>query len=216
MHWLLYVPGQHSRAELFTGVGLGHLSDGASVASPVRGPDGGSGAIVSWDAASKPLYKPDEQSWSPACVDRDMPAGRYFVGLWNGKPPTPKECEKPHPVRGKAIKFGDGQFWTVPKAIDVPYTMVPRLSGGWDFAPLRQYASWLITVDEWRQRCDEAKPGDGFPFVEIAEFVLESLAINYRLTREVAGALELFRSGEGECLLDACLSIVALHREVNP
>ncbi len=212
MHWLAYVPGTDGLAD----VGLESLIDGSSSTFARRGPDGGAGTIFSWDVTVKAVHKPESQTWIPATADRHLPAGRYFVGIDNASKPTPRDCQRPHPIRGKAVKFGDGEFWTVPKAIEVPHTMVPTMAGGWGFAPLRQYAAWLLESDRWRVRCDEAQAGDGFVFTEIADFVLESLQVNYRLTREVVGALEMFRSGEGECLLEAVLAIVALHREANP
>lgn len=211
MHWLLYVPREGTLSELLPSIGLADLAEGASYTAARNGP-AGPGAIIGWDSKVPSSYRPKEQTWTPAVSHGGLDAGRYWVGTWNDRPPTPKECEKPHPVRGRAVTFGDGGHWTVPKAVEVPYTMM-AVADGWAFAPLRRYASWLLTVDLWRYRCDEATEGDGYAFGEIADFVLESLQINYRLTREVATVREMFRSGNGECLLTAALAIVALSRE---
>ena len=209
MHFLVYLPGEHAQpTQRLAEVGLGHLVDSAGCTSPIVGPDGQPGTMFRWCDTVPLAYRPKVQTWIPANQMGHLEPDRYYVGIWKEHPPTPKELLRTAPVRGKAITFGDGQEWTVPKAMEIPFTMKRGRDGQWRFHHLKRYESFLLSVDIWRDRVEAADEGDTFSFIDIADFIEEALNVNYRLTPEVVSHLEMFQSGDGENLLRALLAIV--------
>ena len=208
MHFLVYLPSEHANAaETLASVGLGHLSEGAQRAAPVKGPDG-EGTIYTWDLSVNPVYRPEQQEWVPAVQMGHMPAGRYQVGFSKQHPPTPRELMHPLPIDGRAVRFGDGQDWVLPKYLDIPYSIVRNEQGEWVYKALERYASFLLAVSVWHDRMSGECAGTPATDADLCDLVEQALSINYRLVPEVVNQLGLFRTGGSENLARAAAWIL--------
>lgn len=205
MHFLAFIPGESiDRATALASVGLGHLSENALFSlSPVSGPGGIRGFLVGWSQSVPLVFREDRQTWAPAVQDGGLEPGRYWIGTWNDSPIIPRDLEKPFPVTGRAVRFGDGNDWVIPRAMELPFTIYKGRDGQWAYAPLERYASLMLAVNVWKDRLDGDCVGTPMLDADLADLVLQALMVNYRLTPEIVNHCRLFTSGGGENLARA-------------
>lgn len=160
------------------------------------GPDGLSGSIAYYGSAS-PIrfgFQPTEQTWLPAVADRELSAGRYWIGFWNYGKITPGSLANRTQYRGKLTQLGDGQQWLIPDVKELPRTIVQTNDGLHLHLPesLRPFDT---ACDLWRQRIQQSIEAEqrgepiSFPYDEMFFHVVEALRLNYRVTTEVVGHL---------------------------
>lgn len=204
MHFQIFVPQKSDVAGTLIDVGLAHLAqdfDAKSSTGPAT--EAGhvdAGAVFAWrtPGAHRWGFEPDEQTWIAAAADpeRDLPAGRYYVGCWNASPPTPRDLSRRYQERGDFLKLGDGHDWLVPVAADLPRDLLLQDDGSLKFELQRQFYDYGVAVDAWSRRVEhlnsESTDGNPVSFEETFRFALQALSINYRITPEVAAHLRLF------------------------
>jgi len=190
----IFIPGSEVlTADQLAGVGLSDLITNAAVQKS-DGP-GGVGALVSWPVAGDAItgYKPGEQKWLPAVKSGELEAGRYWVGVWNNKPPTPKDLQRQYRYNGKPVRLNDGNEWLIPRATALPTEMILADSGEWKFEVQRQFHDFWIEAERWQQRLIENKnEGDSFSWADISAYIVQALKLNYMLTDELISELRIF------------------------
>lgn len=192
MHFLIYIPEGRDAADL-AHVGLSDLAQGAFARWMDRGtPDGGRGVMFGWavEGAMGPIkFMPEDQEWIPAAPFQGMPAGRYLVGFWKANPPTPGELRRPRFYGGHNVSLGDGNEWQVPDCLRLPHSYVVGDDGHWRLKVANGFEDIVREAKAWELQ--GSIPGVEFPVVAALEFVLKSLSLNHRLTREVVSHLQL-------------------------
>lgn len=185
MHYLIWIP----EGSTLEGVGLAdHAVQGEKMPSP--GPGKGQGVLITWRKNS-PLdfgYFPERQKWIPAAACDDLPMGRYWVGLWHGKSPTPRNLIRDYPYKGKVATLG-GHEWIIPAAHELPQIVKVADDGSIRFVVQRQFDQY------WRDSVEMARrieAGEDATWGDLLRFAVSALRINYRITTEVCSELELF------------------------
>jgi hypothetical protein len=193
-HFQIYLPGRrHLAPNDLAAVGLGGLErdgDRRPTSKFGPGPDGGRGLFVAWSPEGEaPAYWPQRQTWLPMKHDeqRDLPAGRCFMGFDDQSAVSPKDLERDSPCfeGGSVVVLDDGQTWTVPWLSWLLFRSRVNASDQHCRLALDAYAAL-----ELAQRAGEWDP------IFSASFALcgRLLALNYRLTTGVAHKLGLFDS----------------------
>jgi hypothetical protein len=98
-HYLLFLPDTkptdlEAAAKL---AGVYSIIGGHDVLPNVEGPGGNRGLMLGWLTPQNPLmhFAAGEQTWLPSIVKNDGGKPRYWVGIWNAKPPQENELRRP-------------------------------------------------------------------------------------------------------------------------
>lgn len=215
-HFQIYLPGQRGQnPQMLAAAGLPDLIAGAEYLDEAQGPDGRGGVIVAW---RKPTdhrmgFKPAEQLWLPAVPRGDLQAGRYQVGLWNDRPPTPADLQRPYATKGRFIRFGDGREWLMPEARKLPADMVRADDGSWQFVVQRNYHDFWLESLRWLQWWSSQPTS--FVYADVADFVERGLQVNYRLPTELISHLKLFNRDTITDPMFAVLGVLDLAEHVE-
>ncbi len=222
MHYLLFLPHKSAaNPQNLHDVGLGALlrpDDDQPVFTDLvgPGPEGLPGQIVTW-APARTSYLPDQQEWFPAVPDpvRNLPAGRYWIGINRAQPPTIADLERRTVVPGIAKILADGTFWPVPSVMNLPCRIGLCPQTG------RRLRTPKPEYDDWRQETELAfglvqrlLSGGELPadLDERFELAVRLMQLNYRLTREIAVRFGPLRSDEHELqIVYNALDLTALH-----
>lgn len=175
-------------------LGLRGLSDIApSVTDWPNGPDG-AGICVSWiPPASGPeqrpplQYQPDRQRWESAKKCGERPAGAFWIGIEQDRPPRPDDLAREKRFAGSDIVLEDGNSWRVAAVEQLPHLLGIDAAG--DVvetvrADYREFYEAANQVFTWLAN-DAIPHADGF------DFCCRALAVNYRLNRDVIDFLGL-------------------------
>jgi len=193
----IFIPGSEVlTADQLAGVGLGDLIANAAVQRS-DGPDG-VGALVSWPVPGDSVtgYKPHEQTWLPAVKSGEFEAGRYWVGIWNERPPVPKDLQRQYRYNGKPVELNDGNEWLIPRATDLPTDMILADDGTWKFEVQRQFHDFWIEAGVWQEKLTASdNENDTFLWTEISDYIVKALKLNYMLTDELISELRIFSQG---------------------
>lgn len=197
MHFQIYIPDtSKSDPALLEELGLADLREGAEFLPTAEGPGALArrGMIVAWRKPGKAQigYQPEKQTWFPAVRRDGFEEGRYWVGIWNQDPITPRDLERNYQQSGKFMTLGDDQEWLIPAAKELDATLRLADDGTWKYEIQRRYHRFWIAYGRWFEFFGTAGPETEFQFSEAAEFVLQGLQINYRLTPELVSELGLF------------------------
>ena len=151
-------------------------------------------------------YLPDEQTWTPAAPVNGLEAGRYWVGVWNDKPPLPIDLKRSKGIKGNPVTLGDGRDWSVPTLKQIPRAFARNSeTGEIEARPAAEYQSFAEYVDSWFQ---EAMGDDGYKtFEEYYELAVYLLRTNYRITEELIGQMGLLTTHNVQAVVSACLEL---------
>lgn len=126
--------------------------------------------------------------------------------------PTPNSLQRGH-IQGHLVKLGDGNEWRIPAArpgelrqgdLPIPFIVVDGLLRRCPVLAARNQA-WVERARVWERQFRAQQVTDSAQARAIA---LQVLAINYRLTPEVADFLNLFFGPDGD---DVVLTVCLLH-----
>lgn len=212
----IYLPGKRGAHEsMLRDAGAGWACDPSVVAMfadvSEGGPDGGGGVLVYFDPRGR--FAPNmlatidmaAQDWLPAAPDGELPAGRYWVGIWKQQKPTPDDLQRATLVDGAPLLLRDGREWVIPIADYLPRLMtINRQTGDEELRPLPDHLSFiertneifkLFISDEFHDRLK-----DDFRVVvpKGLTYAAEALAVNYRVGRDLVDMLGLI--GEFEAV----------------
>lgn len=208
MHYQLFLPRKTGQdPQHLVDVGLGDHVANVNWFEDRKGPTGQGGVFAAWPRTDAPDmgYFPKRQSWCPAVAQDGRPAGRYWIGFWNDAPPTPDDLKRPAQFDGYWLELGDGRRWVIPKAVLLPQDLTLAEDGTLVRAPQERFREFwkrseqwyrrmvLCNLDESTIRVDEALSQERLD-VEWWDYLLSALALNYRLTPEVASHLKLFNT----------------------
>lgn len=211
--------GQSSPLAALAGVGLAELAGGAAPQTHLteHGP-AGRGVFYWWPSGPKtgpdakfflPAYDPAAQLWraGPA-TEGESP--RWWFGWPHDDPPTPAQLLRPNAVPGAAATLADGQIWQLPTPTALPKIWGQDASGQWIGQARPEYAAYCEASGAMFARivaaslpAPEPLPDDPpaeapaeetagkLTIAEVLNFLVQSLAVNYRLNGALVGALGL-------------------------
>lgn len=202
-HYLVYIPAVHFEAAEKSGrhplehVGLSdHVPDAMGVRlTGATGPDHKGGQLYGWivpTAEHRLNYNAEQQEWLPAVPDPNTEAAaqRYWLGFWQDTPATPRDLIRSKTVPGNELALGESGRWIIPHPQQLPCTIALSSSGQWVPQVDERYAEYNSTVKTLRNSVVSGV--NEFENNRLFDFCLESLRVNYRMTREVAARLKLF------------------------
>ena len=190
MHYLIHIPGVRGPdPKHLERVGLADHIAGADFME-CAGPTG-PGVMCAWRSpdAMQFNYLPDQQYWLPAAASGDLAKGRYHVGIWKESPPTPVDLRRSYPYRGASTELGDGNSWVIPFAAKLPADAMLNDDGTWKFVLQQRFHTFWLEALEWARKASESEK---FFYSASVDFLTRALALNYRITPEVASRLRLF------------------------
>lgn len=186
MHYLIFIPHkQAANQQHLIDAGLGDLlrpDDESPLCGDLIGPGPGDlpGQIWSWGGAV-PAYLPDQQTWTA------VKKGQFFFGVSNNSPPEAKEMMRRRPVDGLTHVMGDGNSWIIPSVFRLPAVFDIDEAGELTKKPHPRFNAF---VDECNWALDNVLAGvvdlDQLDWKRGFQFVVMALAINYRVTWEIA------------------------------
>jgi hypothetical protein len=194
LHFQLFLPDRKGADPAhLDAVGLETLRDGA-IFLQCHGPGGRPGLLIAWTPAGHARigFRPDAQEWKPAVPRDGLGAARYWIGIDHSEPPSPSDLKRPYQSPGPRVRLGDDREWVLPRAQELPRDFVLADDGTSRFAVQRRYHDFYVESIRWRDFFAAAQPGDHYENVELCEFVLAGLSVNYRMTIELAHLLKLF------------------------
>lgn len=208
MHYLIFLPHcVAANPDNLHRAGLGALlrpDDDQPVYADLVGvgPEQLPGQIVTWSPA-RPTYEPDRQEWFPAVPDpvRQLPGGRYWIGIDRGQPPTIDDLSRRTLVPGTASLLIDGTLWPIPSVLNLPCRLglCPQ-TGRRLRTPKPEYDDWRHETELAYGLVQRLLTGGELPtdLDERFELAVRLMQLNYRLTREIAVRLGPLRSDEHE------------------
>lgn len=204
-HFSIYVPGaQGCTPEPLKKAGLAELlrpdDPGPDTVHCQLGPDGGTGVIYSWNLTGGDRARIDQLHW------KKNYDGRWWIGTEPDRPVQPKDIARRFQINGAHVTFADGFTWILPTISRFPATYGLDESGELIRAVREQYKSLhdaavsvvsdvlseFGTVEMIRDR--DPRLADHSIQVTIDQglrLITSALAINYRITFEVALLLGL-------------------------
>lgn len=189
MHFQIYIPGAADLAPELAKVGLGDFVANAEALRTAVGPDGKSGCVFAWwTKTSRQMgYRPADQKWTES-------NDGYWVGSWNESQSTPDELARTYQEPGTRITLGDGNQWLLPTIEKLPRDMILADDGTWRYEIQRRHHKLYLETLDWVRRFAPTQDGKSQVQVnmsELADFVVDTLRMNYRITREVASEMRL-------------------------
>lgn len=208
MHHLIFIPCKPDLNSSLIEVGLANHVDGASLTPIDSGPGGRSGCLVSWQGV-KPAYEPEQQEWIPAVPRDGFEKERYWVGINPSKPPEPRHLLRSRPLHGSALRFADGEHWTLPPVKQLPTSLVLNNEG--EFVPhvKVEYQAYVMEVLRQVAKIEDSLTGV-FEIRELTNLVHVGLSFNYRLPLELAARMGMFGTDE---VVDAFCAVAGLNRK---
>ena len=219
MHFLLHLPDCkpdqiESRCRQ---AGLLHLLGGHDVLPMHPGPRDSIGVMIGWPSPAAPLMNFDgaSQDWMPGIVRSDL-GPLYSVGTWKTKAPQENELRRHYTQAGALIELG-GQRWKLPTPETVDSRAVYADDGSMRWEVIRQY-SWVCDEAEQLRKTYLQEFGIRSAVFQVdpsaqIQWLLKLLQINYRMTPEIAVALDLWVGKEK--LLDVFLQTLGLQRKAD-
>lgn len=195
MHHLIYVPSAHvgdrGARHPLANVGLADHAAAADSKPIGDGPDATGGILFGWLKPRVPFqFAPDLQTWTPAAASEDLPAGRFWVGVWNDSPPTPEDLRRPgRDAWGEPVILA-GEEWRLPPIDLLPKRIVQFEDGRTGLVPQPQFSQLHADRESWLARL--AGPEQMVSWIALARLVTQCLAINYRIDVTLALSLGMY------------------------
>lgn len=171
----------------------------------VAGPCGLKGRMLTYlprgATAERPIaFKDAGQTWKKASKRGDLPAGRYWVGMWNAPEarPTPAELRRNVMLLGVPVALAGGSTtWDVPLAVQLPQTMGLDDEGRvTTFYEQQRHQAYFDRAWELVHKARESAI-EGvirYDFDEHFRFAVEALSLNYRVNADALTLLKAVRS----------------------
>jgi len=218
VHFLVFVPDcrpadLEQRAKV---AGLTAILGGHDVLSQVIGPNELTGMMIGHLSPKNPRmnYDATAQTWAPSVAKDESGRPRYFVGTWNGSPPTESELRRNYTQAGPLVKFGE-HAWKLPTPDSVDSRAVYADDGSMRWEVVRQFAWVCDQADAMRkQYLDEFGMRDMVFRVDPTQqidWLLKLLQINYRILPEVAVSLDMWVGKDH--IIDTVLETLGLSRK---
>ena len=193
MHPVVYLPpnpdapvGEHPLAA----AGLADWADGAMVVPIGAGPDGlTGGSLYIWRTPC--VTDPSRLEWLSELPSPESPGGRYQIGVLPESPPTEPELRRAYRLPGAEVPVAGGR-WVVPDVDGLPAVYVRGADGNWGSRPAARYAEFAAIADGLR-RTLVSRERKAVPTAAILDISERALRLNYRLTTELVGRLELLQ-----------------------
>jgi|GEM_PF-3385983 hypothetical protein len=212
--YAIYIPNHHGgNLDCLREVGLEQLlaeGDSSPEANDVLagGPDGGNGVLIAWrkgDPATDPPMTPESLDWTPAVPDpeRELEAGRFYIGIDPARPVTPTDIARPKPMAGSFLELADGQAWRIPHARFLPHTcgldasghfarqVDPRFEAFWQAS--EQHAAQVFEALDLADVVRQVKPNEAPSEMDVTivledswRYCIDALAFNYRINADIA------------------------------
>lgn len=200
-HFKIFIPGVHgNKPEHLENIGLGDMFSGCFMHQHPGGERAENGMLVSWATAGTTLEfqseDPDDIEWIKAVLDGIYKAERYWVLIDKTSLPKPHELERQKTHPGQSYMLNDGSEWLITSPANLPQAMKLNEEGKWIFEMKEEYRPYIQECEKrfLELQGEVVKENGEFSYGDACEAILESLRLNYRITREVVSYLKLFSS----------------------
>jgi hypothetical protein len=210
-----YIPGITNpsvKIDVLKKHGLGGVfeSEGFGKGTTTKGPDGGSGLVVSY--SNRTGHYKDTQVW------QEIHGTKCWIGYDKNDPPTPDDLARDGvTIDGYFVELGDGNKWVVPVArhasgdpnLPRPYKCIDGKWAHGDVVPKYQKL-WEVAEKFWevaKQQFGEDEDSITVPLElnQEIEFALIALSTNYRIDRTEASILQLLNKESVSGILGAVI-----------
>jgi len=221
--FLYFIPNRDGKpVENPAETGIKLAADLATPGVPVAvGPDGGPGVVFamlcgSMTATPRPTFNAEKQTWRRAA------AGAHWLGWITARPPTPQDLARSGRQVGHVVQLADGDEWIVP-IVRLPTKTYADARPGWphtlgladgrvivqvrdEFAAdwERTQATWLEYVGRGAE-LDPAVRADIVDQLQVFQFCVKVLSLNYKMGCDEAGALGILSVPLLAAVIDAAL-----------
>ena len=212
--FLYYVSGNSSKDTL-TACGLGHIIDASmSMTVILNGPDGSQGHLYVPEDRDGPRdgrYLVNEQTW----MDFDT----FWVGYETKKPPLPSDVIRKEFVDGHKVVLKEDWEIIVPLArrypfgTELPETLFLSKDKVLKRKPLKRFAALSVGAESILEKM--FINGEGIPYSELWETMLEALGVNYRLSYPEVSILELITTANIVTMADALVDGPAIREQMQ-
>jgi hypothetical protein len=217
MHFRIFVPSDTPQPEASSkpleNVGLGYLALGFM--AKFDRVDGKPGMIYHWPQPADHLIDGDGLKWESAIAYDGLDEGRYLIGMNPDKLPRPAELQAKMRVPGYHLQLGrTTDHWLIPEVVRLPTKMLMG-SAGLREERINRYNELTISADWVRQsetlldQINSGRANDPIAWEVAWRFCLQSLQINYRVTPEVANALELVTSDKASKIILSAIGLMS-------
>ena len=193
MQYLLYTPSNAQRTQVLSELVRKDDSPLTPFLLQGAGPDNLHGGTFRYfgdrpHLAPHLAHNPDSQTW------HQLPGSDVWLGTQKGNPVTPDALLRGTEPRfeGFPVKLNDGQPWVIPSALSLPTDFDLDSSGKLIEVPKATFReTYERTVAAWNI-AEQALTGQTLPdYAQVVDYVTHLLAMNYRLTRDIAVKLKL-------------------------
>lgn len=237
-HYLIFIPGvSHCDPNCLRDVGLGGLlrddENAPEMVQCDRGPSGEKGSLLTWRSGD-PNHDPkmlihDRQSWIAAPAIDDLPAERFWIGTDLDNPVQPRDLLRSHAFTGATVTMADGNSWMMPTMSRLPNRYKLQDGGEITKAIKEEYQHFyemgMRVVSELMQQFSEIEMvRDRIEGIEEhsipveakdgMKLVASALALNYRVTWELAFMLELLDESSGAMALMAFCELPEIRQSI--
>jgi hypothetical protein len=192
-HYVLHFPNEtDATPRLLERHGLSALVDNCSFGLD-KGEGGRQGVMCSWYGVDDMPGPTVQRNWT------QLPGKECWMGVEAGRPATPKDLARKQFIPGgQFVVMADGQEWFVPIAAQMPMLWGHDDEGGRIRKPRPEFSGYFEKTQKYYQAlvagidaAVEAGRDTDIQWPNAFEFCAESLALNYRLTEELACLLGL-------------------------
>ncbi len=211
-HYLIFIPDAFGASQdNLSKIGLGALSrsGGPDWFECDRNPSDTRGMFCTWLTGNPDVdpaleYNPDNQRW---VFSEDE---TFWLGIPLDRPPVPRELAHRNPIEGRNVEMADGMEWLIPQDEHLPMTYDRNEFRQWVGKPKPAYKSIADRCEAIRDamfealginhlhRSEDLDPQNFSPTTQVfpvhdgLELLCDMMALNYRVTNEIANELGLF------------------------
>jgi len=220
--FLYFLPGRRDVSrESVESAGITAVDDLSSVSfcETERGPDGGAGIIFAVEPKTeggklpKVGYYPKNQQWS-SCNN-----AKFWLGVSTEHKPTPEDLLKTESIAGHSVVLADNNLWTVPLARSfpsgsaLPKALVLGPNGELVVESLPEFAKISEIADEvYNSLLGES---DSIDVTKGWDMSIQSLSLNYRLSKWEASALKILSTRNVTEVLEALVDVPSIKAQID-
>lgn len=193
-HFAVWIPDSNlPHADRLRGVGLSALATGFDVLPRTHGDV--AGQLYIWRRQGRPAADIAAGQWIPAVSQDGQPAGRYQINVGEC---SPLDLLRNTTLPGRFVVLGDGNPWLIPVVERLPLALSLNDDGSLHWEPVRIYqglrvdVEYMQQVNRWTNLVQNSDEHTEVDWLELWQFALRTLLVNYRITPEVVSALQLF------------------------
>ncbi len=155
----------------------------------------------------------EQLEWVPAIAHNGFQEERYWIGFHPSENPTAADLAHKHQFDGHHVRLGDLNYWLIPQPAQLPKTLI---FGNDEILMQASYranghkikTSFIEQTAHFEKFMVDADEDAELDWLDLANYCIESLCVNYRMTPEIMNRLELLDQVTARAILYVCLSII--------